>query len=80
MIRRFGWVLLVGAGVVLGGVLNLHQGTDAGAVAASADDDTRAGAESLQQLKEINTQLKEINSLLHTGLVKVVVVLNPDAK
>jgi hypothetical protein len=83
MIRRFGWVLLVGAGVLLGGTLNPYQNTDAAPpppAGASSEEETKGRAESVHQLKEINAQLKEINVLLRTGTVKVIVVLNPDPK
>jgi hypothetical protein len=72
--------LLVAAGVLLGFTLSSYQRTDAGPPASAAanveDQDTQA----VEQLKEIKVQLKEINTLLHKGMVKVVVVLNPDQK
>ena len=79
MIRRFGWVLLVGAGVLLGGVLNLHQRTDAGPPPSAGASSEESAAEVVHQLQEINTQLKEINTLLQTGTVRAVVVLNPES-
>ncbi len=34
----------------------------------------------MNQLKEINAQLKDIGALLRSGDVKVTIVMNPDAK
>lgn len=82
MIRRFGWALLVGAGVLLGGALNMYQDTVAAppSARASSEEQTKGEAEAVHQLKEINAQLKEINTLLRTGTLKVIVVLNPDPR
>jgi len=81
MIRRFSWVLLVGAGVLLGSALNLY--TDAASppsARASSEEETKGEAESVHQLKEINAQLNEIHTLLRTGTIKTVNILNPGAK
>jgi hypothetical protein len=75
MSRRFGWSLLVVAGMVLGCALGSYERTH---VATAADSDDQV-ALLVDQLKEIKTQVKDINSLLHNGRVKVVVLINPDA-
>jgi hypothetical protein len=77
MSRRFGWAMLVAVGVVLGCALSSYQRTSA----APPPRDRGAEEQDLDvagQLKDIRTNLKEINTLLHSGTVKVVVVMNPD--
>ena len=78
MKRRFGWAMLVAAGIVFACAINRYESMCA---AAAAESDAVAEAPDtkvVDQLKDIRTQLKEINTLLHSGTVKVVVVLNPD--
>lgn len=78
MNRRFAWAMLVAAGILLGFVLSSYQRTDAGPSASAAVNAEDQETQAIEQLKEIKVQLKEINTLLHTGTVKVIVVINPD--
>ena len=80
MSRRFCWAMLVAAGTVLGCALIGYGRTDAAPPPApdvAADEQT---AEIADQLKDIKTQVKEINTLLHSGTLTVVVAINPDAR
>ena len=80
MNRRFGWAMLVAAGILLGFASSSYQRTNASSLAAPSADSEVPAAEAVEELKEIKAQLKEINTLLHTGTVKVVVILNPDKR
>ena len=76
MNRNFVWAMLVVAGVLFGTLLGTHQKTGAeipeDATAERRDD------EILEQLKEVNAQLKQLNTMFRTGTARVVEVLNPD--
>lgn len=77
MNRHFGWAMLVVAGVLFGCLLGIHQKTSAEAptdAAAEQRDD-----EIVKQLKQVNLQLKELNTMFRTGTAKVVDVINPDS-
>jgi hypothetical protein len=77
MNRRFGGALLVAVGMVLGAALGPFERTHA---APADDQDTIAVDGSVaDQLKDIRTCVKDINTLLHSGSVRVVVLINPDA-
>jgi hypothetical protein len=82
MKRCFGWSLCLTVGILLGMASSPYQVTHADPTAddQSADSDApKAGpAATLAELKEIKTQLKEINAHLHTGVVKVNVLMNPE--
>ena len=67
--------LLVGVGILLGMASSSLQQTHADPPAAVADI---PNADAATELREIKTQLKEMNAYLRTGVVKVVVVMNPD--
>jgi hypothetical protein len=78
MSRRFGWALLLAVGIVLGWSLGGYQCS----VAAPAADDAAAEEQAkdvAEQLRSIRTQVKEINALLQSGKLMVVVAINPDA-
>ncbi len=77
MSRRFGWAMLVATGMVLGGALGSHERIHAAPARDTAADDQ--DMEIADQLKECRTQLKEINKLLQSGTLRVVVAINPDA-
>jgi hypothetical protein len=79
MNRRFCWAMLVAAGTVLGCALSGYR-TDAALPAplnAAADEQV---ADIANQVKDIQSQVKAINTLLQSGTLRVVVVINPDAK
>jgi len=76
MSRRFGWAMLVAAGMVLGGALTSHERIHVASARGAATDDQ--DLELADQVKEIKTQVKEINKFLHSGTLRVVVVINPD--
>ena len=79
MNHRFGGAMLVAAGIVLGCALSSYEGIHA--AAAPAEEEEAADVRDpnvADQLKAIRAQLKEINTQLHTGTIKVVVVMNPD--
>jgi hypothetical protein len=78
MYRRFAWAALVAAGVLTGFMLSAYQKTAAEPPAPAVANADEPEARAVVELKEIKCQLKEINTLLHTGMVKVVVILNPD--
>ena len=80
MNRRFGFAVLAVAGILVGFAAGTYQKTEAQAPVIAAAATLEARDDSLDELKEIKTQLKEINTLLHSGTIKVVVVLNPDSK
>jgi hypothetical protein len=79
MNRRLGWAMLVAAGMVLGLALSGYQRTDAAPPTARNAAEEQA-AEIAVQLADIKTQVKEINSFLRSGTLRVVVVINPDAR
>jgi hypothetical protein len=82
MSRRGTGVLLVLLGLVLGGLINVHTRSSAEppAEAATEGGDVPEARDSpaVVELKKIHGELKAINTLLHSGTVKVIVVLNPD--
>jgi hypothetical protein len=78
MSRRFGWAMLVAAGMVLGGALGSYEKIHAAPARDAAADDQ--DADLAEQLREVKTEVKEINKLLHSGTLRVVVVINPDAR
>ncbi len=81
MNRRFGWAMLVAFGVLVGLASSSYQRSHAEPPAAeTAGAENSHDADVLSELKEIKTQLKEINTQLHTGAIKVIVLMNPDAK
>ena len=75
MNRHFAWAMLVVAGVLFGCLLGDRQKTS-----AEAPDDTVAEGrddEIVEQLKQINAQLKELNTMFRSGTARVVEVINP---
>lgn len=69
------WVILVAANVLGWCMLCLHQSTDAAPAKESGPfaNSVEQRFEMIQQLREINAQLKEQNALLRSGSLKVVV-------
>ena len=77
MDRHFGWAMLVAAGILLGWAFSTHQNSDAQAPAAA--DTQEQDNQIVDQLKDINAQLKELNGMLHSGAARVTLVINPGA-
>ena len=74
MQTRIGCVLLVVFGMVLGYGFGSHEKVPVVQAAVAEEPNTDLA----EQLHDIKVQVKEINTLLHAGPLKVVVVLNPD--
>ncbi len=81
MTRRYAWAAAVAAAVLLGFVFgSLRQSkADPPAPATASEAQAAQAAALLDQVKEMQSQVKEINTFLRTGSIKVVVLLNPDA-
>jgi hypothetical protein len=78
MSRRFGWAMLVAAGIVLGGAWGSYEKTHAAPAQDAATDDQDVPL--ADQVREIKNEVKEINKLLQSGRLRVIVVINPDAR
>ena len=76
MRRYLGWAFFVAAGLLLGVASSSYERSNAAPPASVASADS-ANADAVAELKEIKTQLKEINTHLRTGVTKVFVMLNP---
>jgi hypothetical protein len=72
-----GAAMLIAVGMVLGGALSSHDRITV-ATAAQGSREDGSDAEALDLLRTIKTQTKEVNELLHSGKLRVVVVINPD--
>ncbi len=87
MKRQIAWVSLIALGMALGSVLSSYEGTRATAVAAAQNSDVEELSDELvgqiqdlkAEMKDVADQVKAINSLLQSGRLKVVVVINPDS-
>jgi hypothetical protein len=79
MKNRFGGAMLIAVGMVLGGAMSSY---DRITVATAAPESRQDGsdAEALDLLRAIKTQTKEVNEILHSGKLQVVVAINPDAR
>ncbi len=80
MHRRFGWVLLVALGIVLGSLSSPYQRINADPPKPASDSSDPNDSEAVAQLRQINAQLREINTMLQTGTAKVTVaagIINP---
>ncbi len=75
MNRCLGWAALVMLGILLGVASSSHQTSKADDPAVDAAK--AANVEVVAELKEIKTQLKEINEHLRTGVTKTIAVMNP---
>jgi hypothetical protein len=78
MKRCFGGAILIAVGMILGGVLSSHDKIAVATAAQGAREDA-GDAEALDLLRAIKTQVKEVNEVLHSGKLTVVVAINPDA-
>jgi hypothetical protein len=77
MKRHFLWATVIAASALFGGVFSTYQPSRAGASATADNDDQDQTTDLADQLREIKSQVKEINTLLHSGTLRVVVVMNP---
>ena len=77
MKRHFFWAMVIGGSALFGGVLATHQASRAGTPAAAETGDQEENTDLVDQVRELKTQVKEINTLLHSGTLRVVVVMNP---
>ena len=66
MKRHFFWAVLV-SGALFGGVLATHQPSRADTAASEDTDEQDQKMDLADQLREIKSQVKEINTLLHSG-------------
>jgi len=80
MNRCFGWAMLIAAGMVLGWAFSTYEKTNAAQPAMMDADVEDQNSEVVEQLKEINVHLKKIDTLLDSGTLRVVNVLNPGAR
>ena len=70
---------MVASSALFGGVLATHQPSRADTPAAEETDEPDQKMDLADQLREIKSQVKEINTLLHSGTLRVIVVVNPPA-
>jgi hypothetical protein len=77
MSRHFGCAMLIAVGMVLGWALGSYQGTPAIAAAQDVQAEEDVNREIVEELKEIRTQVKQINTLLQSGRLRVIDVINP---
>jgi hypothetical protein len=75
MNRCLGWAMLLLAGMAIGYTFGSH---DPVAMAQPGGGDDPA-AEIVAELKEIKSEAKEINLLLHSGKMRVIVPIYPDS-
>jgi hypothetical protein len=77
MKRRLGWAVLVVVGMMVG--YALHGLEPAGnPLAPSEAQAADPGTELIKQIGEIKTQVKDINTFLRSGNLRVVVIINPE--
>ena len=75
MNRHLRWAMLVALGILLGAASSSFQQSKADPPAG--DDNGRGTAAVVAELKEIKSQLKDINVFLRTGVVRNFAVMNP---
>ncbi len=75
MNRRFAWILLVVAGISFGCLLGGYRDSAAQPPVRAAADQRED--EIVEQLKQVNAQLKELNTMFRTGKARVIEVINP---
>ena len=79
MTRRYAWAVAVAAAVLLGFIFGSLRQSKADPPATASDSQTAQTAVLVEQVKEMQSQVREINTFLRTGSIKVVVLLNPEA-
>jgi hypothetical protein len=80
MKRFLGWSFVLTVGILLGMASSANQVTRADPPDDQVAESDDANANTLDELKAIKAQLKEINSYLRTGVVKTIAIMNQDAK
>jgi hypothetical protein len=75
--KSYRWALLVGANVLTWCMLCLHQQSTAAPSPPPFANAVEQRFEMIDQLKQINALLKEQNSLLKSGSLKVVLAEKP---
>lgn len=78
MSRLAGWVAMLIVGIALGSVFPFYQSTQAQLTTNTASISEEEMTELLENLRDIGGNVKQINTLLHKGSVRVVVLINPD--
>lgn len=74
MNRHMRGAMLIALGILLGVASNTFQQSK-----AEPADENNGSAAMLAELKEIKSQLKDINTFLRTGIVRNFAVMNPPA-
>ena len=77
MRRYLSWTFLVAAGLLLGVVSGSYQRSNADPPAAAVANTDSASGDVVAELKEIKTELKELNAHLKKGTTRVFVMMNP---
>ncbi|HZZ28620.1 MAG TPA: hypothetical protein VFE46_11515 [Pirellulales bacterium] len=80
--KRFRWAFLIGLNLFCWYMLGLHQPTSVAQTSPTNGELPFANSvvqrfDMVDQLKQINAQLKEQNALLRSGTVRVLVSLDP---
>lgn len=78
MKRHFFWAVVISSALFCG-VLATHQPSRAGTSPAAETEESDKNADLADQVREIKSQVKEINTLLRSGTLRVIVVMNPPA-
>lgn len=79
MNRRIACILLVVAGMALGYGLRSYETITSPALAAQTSDADEINADILDEVKEIKTQVKELNTFLQSGKMRVIAPIYPDS-
>jgi hypothetical protein len=82
--KRFRWGLLVGLNLFCWYMLGLHQPASVAQTSPTNGEQPFANSvvqrfDMIDELRQINAQLKEQNALLRSGTVRVLVSLDPQA-
>ena len=81
--KRFRWALLIGLNLFCWYMLGFHQPTSVAQQSTNGEppfaNSVAQRFDIVDQLKQINAQLKEQTALLRSGNVKVLVSLDPQA-
>jgi hypothetical protein len=78
MSRALAFALLIGIGCSIGYSFSLRPLTAATQETVPPATAVETESETIEQLKQINAQLQDIATMLHSGKARVTVVINPD--